>query len=146
MTNTRAANLEMVRTFWDALYRRDYDAVAACFSETALYQDVPVPAGDVVGPAAIVRKLRVGFDRVGKHVHHIHRMLADDSTVMTEHTEDWHFDEAHTVSLPFVTVHVIEAGRITLWRDYWNFETLMSGAPQWWIEHIAAAWAESSPT
>lgn len=140
--NSRDANLTLVRAFWDDLYRRDYTALAARFTSDALYQDVPVPAGDVVGPEAIIRKLRVGFDRVGRHEHEIRRILADHTSVMTEHTEVWHFDAEHTATLPFVTVHEIRDGRIALWRDYWNFETLMSGAPEWWIEHIAAAWAE----
>ena len=64
-------------------------------------------------------------------------MVADGSTVVTEHTEDWHFHTGEVVSLPFVSIHVIEAGKIKLWRDYWDLNTLMSGAPQWWIEHLA---------
>lgn len=140
---TRESNLELVTRFWNELYARNYDALAATFTAEALYQDVPVPDGDVTGPQAIVRKLRVGFDKVGRHDHVIHRMIADESTVMTEHTETWHFDDAHSVSLPFVTVHEIEDGKIRLWRDYWNFSTLMDGAPQWWIEHIMKAWEEA---
>ena len=32
---------------------------------------------------------------------------------------------------------LIEAGKIVLWRDYWDLGTLMSGAPSWWIERLA---------
>jgi hypothetical protein len=31
----------------------------------------------------------------------------------------------------------VKDGRITLWRDYWDLNTLMSQAPQWWIERLA---------
>ena len=141
-TSLAAANQELIRGFWDDLYRRDFEKVASYFAEHGRYEDVPVPEGDAVGRAAVARKLRIGLSRIERYVHHLHRMLADEQCVVTEHTEDWHFDAEHTVSLPFVSVHVIENGKIVLWRDYWNMPTLMSGAPQWWIEYITAAWME----
>jgi hypothetical protein len=33
-------------------------------------------------------------------------------------------------------VQQIENGKIKVWRDYWNLDTLLSGAPKWWLEHI----------
>lgn len=50
-------------------------------------------------------------------------MVADEETVVTEHTEDWHFAADHVVALPFI-------------------DTLLSAAPRWWLEHVAASWAE----
>jgi ketosteroid isomerase-like protein len=41
-----------------------------------------------------------------------------------------------SVALPFVSIHVIREGKIALWRDYWDMNTLMDAAPQWWVEHI----------
>ncbi len=52
----------------------------------------------------VQRKLRVGFERVPSHVHHLHRMVADGDTVVTEHSEDWSFAPDHVVSLPFVSI------------------------------------------
>ena len=40
------------------------------------------------------------------------------------------------VALPFVSVMELRDGMITLWRDYWDLNTLMNNVPQWWIEHI----------
>ena len=37
-------------------------------------------------------------------------------------------------------IQVIDNGKIKLWRDYSNMDTLLSNAPAWWLEHIAAAW------
>jgi ketosteroid isomerase-like protein len=54
-----------------------------------------------------------------------------------EHTETWHFETGERVVNHFVTVHEVKDGRITLWRDYWDLNTLMSQAPQWWIERLA---------
>ena len=138
-------NLALVRRFWDDLYAHAFDRLGAYFTADAVYDDVPLPAALVVGPEAIVKKLRIGFDRVPRHVHHLHRMLADDATVMTEHTEDWCFAPDHVVALPFVSVQVIRDGRIALWRDYSNIDTLLSGAPPWWLEHVTKSWVDAPP-
>ena len=139
------SNLALVRSFWDDLYAHAFDRIGAYFTPDAVYDDVPIPAARVVGPAAIVRKLEIGLGRVPRHEHHIHRMLADETTVMTEHTEDWCFADDHVVSLPFVSVQVLVDERIILWRDYSNIDTLLSAAPKWWLEHVMSAWAEPVP-
>jgi limonene-1,2-epoxide hydrolase len=134
-------NLALVRRFWDDLYAHAFPRLAAYFTPDAVYDDVPIPAARVVGPQAIVRKLEIGFERVPRHVHHLHRIVADDTTVVTEHTEDWCFAPDHVVALPFVSVQVIAGGRIELWRDYSNIDTLLSAAPAWWLEHVTSSWA-----
>lgn len=142
MTPLIERNLQLVRQFWDDLYAHDFAKITTYFAAEAEYDDVPIPAAKVFGPAAIVRKLEIGFARVPKHVHHLHRMVADEGTVVTEHTEDWCFAADHIVALPFVSVQVIDNGKITLWRDYSNMDTLLSAAPQWWLEHITTAWSQ----
>ena len=136
-----ADNVALVRRFWADLYAHRFERLTDYFTDDAVYDDVPIPAARVVGPAAIVRKLRIGFERVERHVHHEHRIVADETTVVTEHTEDWHFAADHVVALPFVSVQVIAGRRIALWRDYSNIDTLLSAAPAWWIEHVTASWA-----
>jgi len=134
-------NTALVRRFWDDLYAHRFDALAAYFTPEAVYDDVPIPAARVVGPAGIVQKLRIGLGRVERHTHHLHRMVADENTVVTEHTEDWHFAPDHIVALPFVSIHVLDGGKIALWRDYSNIDTLLSAAPQWWLDHVTTSWA-----
>jgi limonene-1,2-epoxide hydrolase len=135
-------NLALVRRFWDDLYRHAFDRLGAYFTMDAVYEDVPIPAARAVGPDAIVRKLTIGLGRVPRHVHHVHRMVADETTVMTEHTEDWCFAADHVVALPFVSVQVLTGGKISLWRDYSNIDTLLSAAPPWWLEHVTTSWAQ----
>ena len=135
-------NLALVRRFWDDLYAHEFAKLAAYFTADAVYDDVPIPAARVVGPAAIVRKLEIGFGRVPHHVHHLHRMVADETTVVTEHTEDWCFAADHVVALPFVSVQEIAAGRIARWSDYSNIDTLLSAAPAWWLDHVTTAWTQ----
>jgi limonene-1,2-epoxide hydrolase len=144
VTPTIARNLELIRQFWDAVYAHQFAQVATYFADDAEYDDVPIPAAKVFGPAAIARKLEIGFGRVPRHVHHVHRVVADETTVVTEHTEDWCFADDHIVSLPFVSVQVIDNGKIKLWRDYSNIDTLLSAAPQWWLEHVTTAWSQAA--
>ena len=135
------SNLALVRRFWDDLYAHRFARIGAYFTDDAVYDDVPIPAALVVGPAAIVRKLEIGFAKVPRHVHHLHRMVADGHCVVTEHTEDWCFADDHVVALPFVSIQEIADGKIRLWRDYSNMDTLLSQAPQWWLDHVMASWA-----
>ena len=136
------ANQTLAHRFWEDLYAHRFDRLGAYFTADAVYEDVPVPVARAVGPAAIVRKLEIGLARVDRHVHHVHRVVADESTVVTEHTEDWCFTPDHVVSLPFVSVQVIADGRIALWRDYSNIDTLLTAAPAWWLEHVTRSWSE----
>jgi len=137
-----AANVALVRRFWDDLYRHAFDRLGAYFTTDAVYDDVPIPAARVVGPAAIVRKLEIGLGRVPSHVHHLHRMVADETTVVTEHTEDWCFAPDHIVPRPFVSVQESAGGKISRWSDYSNIDTLLSAAPPWWVEHVTSAWQQ----
>src|SRR4030095_12657919 len=125
-------NKALVRRFWDDLYAHRFADLAAYFADDAEYDDVPIPAARVVGPAAIVRKLEIGLGRVPRHVHHLHRLVAEGDTVITEHTEHWCFADDHVVALPFVSVQVVRDG---------NIATLLEAAPTWWLEHVMSAWA-----
>ena len=136
-------NKALIRRFWDDLYAHRFAEVGAYFTDDAVYDDVPIPAARAVGPAAIVRKLEIGLGRVPEHVHHVHQVVAEGNCVVTEHVEDWRFAADHVVSLPFVSVHVLQDGKIARWSDYWSLDTLLSAAPQWWLEHIATAWDAS---
>ncbi len=136
----REKNLALVESLWKTLYEeRDYDAVGAFFAEDGLYQDVPTPDPGATGPANVAARLRIGLESIPEHEQVVHRMVVDGDTVVTEHTETWHFHTGEKVVLPFVSIHVIRDGKFTLWRDYWDLGTLMSGAPAWWIERLAKA-------
>ena len=62
-----------------------------------------------------------------------------DGVVVTEHTEVWTWETGETVALPFVSVQRIVDGVIVLWKDYWDFQTLMDAAPAAWHERLDTA-------
>jgi ketosteroid isomerase-like protein len=113
------ANKRVVEKLWEALYAKDWEGLGALLHDDAFYEDVPAP------------------DPGARFEHHFHRIVAEGETVVLEHTEVWHFHTGEVVRNPFVTIHEVADGRIRLWRDYWDLNTLMSSVPTWWIEHLA---------
>lgn len=131
-------NKQVVARLWAALYAKDFDGVAALIAEDGHYEDVPAPDPGATGPENVVKRLRAGLDPVERFEHEVHRVVADGDDVVVEHTETWHFGTGEKVTNHFVTVHEVRGGKVRLWRDYWDLGTLMSQAPKWWIERLAA--------
>jgi limonene-1,2-epoxide hydrolase len=136
---SEAANKQVVGAMWQALYQKDWDGLKACLAPECHYEDVPTPDAGATGPENVVRRLRIGLDHVARFEHDIHRTIAEGDSVLIEHTETWHFEDGGKVVNHFVTVHEVQDGKITLWRDYWDLGTMMGQAPPWWIEAIAKA-------
>ncbi|MGI9592844.1 MAG: limonene-1,2-epoxide hydrolase family protein [Myxococcota bacterium] len=132
-----AENKKVVQEMWAALYRKDWDGVAARIADDGHYEDVPAPDAGADGPENVVRRLRIGLDPIVRFEHDVHRVVAEDDDVVVEHTETWHFETGEKLVNQFTTIHVVENGKIKLWRDYWDLNTMMGQAPQWWLERIA---------
>lgn len=130
-------NKATIVRFWDTLYSRDWEAVGTFFAPDAEYTDVPSPEDDVaLGPDQIVARLRLGLERLAGYEHHLRLMVSEGDTVVVEHAETWRWHTGEEVTLPFVSVHQLVEGKIVRWWDYWDLQTLMNAAPDWWIEHI----------
>ena len=141
MGDTRVSaeeNKRLVSSLWECLYRKDFAGVADRIADDGLYEDVPAPDKGAVGPANVVKRLRVGLDPVVRFEHELHRTVAEGTTVILEHTETWHFETGEKLKNDFVTVHEVRDGKISLWRDYWDLNTMMAQAPKWWIERLAS--------
>ncbi len=132
-----AVNRTIVEQFWDDLYRRDFDACGAAFAPDGVYTDVPVGEVGATGPIEVAARLRLGLEPIERYEHRIGLIVADADAVITEHVEEWFWSSGEHVALPFVSVMEIRDGKITRWWDYFNLATLLEGAPQWWLEHIA---------
>jgi limonene-1,2-epoxide hydrolase len=136
---TRSAE-EAVRGLWRVLCERDYDGVADWVSEDCIYFDVPLgPAFAARGPAGIAARLRVGWGDLAAYENNDGLLLADGADVMYEHSETWTFATGEVLHLPFVSVHRVRDGRVTLWKDYWDYNALTSAAPSAWLESLATA-------
>ena len=130
----------VVLRLWRELGRRDWDAVAALLSADCIYLDMPTgPTLAAKGPVDTVKRLRIGLAGLDEYANHDGLLIADGPDVVYEHSETWVWPTGERAELPFVTVHRVERGRISLWKDYWNLDTLTAAAPPNWMSDFAAA-------
>lgn len=125
---------------WRALSRRDWDGVKTFLSGDCIYVDMPLgPMLAARGPDDIVKRLRVGLEPLAGYQNHDGLLLSNGSDVMYEHSETWRWDSGETAVLPFVSVHRVIDGLVTLWKDYWDFGAIANHAPPDWMRHLAGA-------
>ncbi|BBX22206.1 limonene-1,2-epoxide hydrolase [Mycolicibacter terrae] len=112
-----AANIRTVETFLDALADDDHDAAATVLAEDVVYQNVGLPT--IYGRSATIGLFRRMAGRAAFDVK-IHRIAADGAAVLTERTDALTLGP---LRLQFWVCGVFEVhnGRITLWRDYFDF-------------------------
>ena len=131
------ASRRVAEQLWQTLYTKDWEAVGALLHDEVFYEDVPTPDPGARGRANVIRRLRIGLDPIERFEHRLTRVVAEGPNVVLEHTEVWHFHTGEVFTNPFVTIHEVADGRIRLWRDYWDLNTMLASVPKWWIEHVA---------
>ena len=115
----------VVESFLYALRDKDYDAADDALDDDLVYQNVGLPT---IRGRQRTMKLLGGLSRpnAGFDVK-IHRIASEGSAVLTERTDVLIFGpfQAH-----FWVCGVFEVrdGRITLWRDYFDFVDIVKGS------------------
>lgn len=113
---------EIVRAFLGAAENRDYDAALGLVTEDIEYHNIPMPP--VYGPQGVKDTLELllstcqGFEVV------VHREVASGDTVMNERTDRF-LQNGRWADLPVAGVFVIRDGRIAIWHDYFDLDTIM---------------------
>ncbi len=80
----------------------------------------------------------MGLDALAGYENHDGLLLSDGTDVMYEHSETWTFTSGEQGVLRFVTVHKVVDGKITVWKDYWDMNSLLSFAPPNHFEALAS--------
>ena len=133
-------SVDLVRRFWDALYARDWARIRTFFGPESVYWDVPTgPTTAAKGPEAIEARLQLGLTGLSGYEHAQGLIVGGDGVVVTEHAETWHWPSGETVTLPFVSVQRVAGDEITVWRDYWDYQTLWNAAPSSWHDRLLTA-------
>lgn len=131
---------QTVLGLWRALSGRDWDAVKTFVSDDCIYLDVPLgPTLAARGPDDIVKRLKVAIEPLAQYVNHDGLLVSDGEHLMYEHSETWTWPTGETAVLPFVTVHRVNDGKVTLWKDYWDLGGLTAQAPPDWMTRLEAA-------
>jgi limonene-1,2-epoxide hydrolase len=129
-----------VRGLWQALSDRDWAAVKTFLSADCIYVDMPVgPTAAARGPDDIVKRLKLGLEPLTGYENHDGVLVSNGSDVMYEHSETWNWKSGETAVLQFVSVHRVEDGKVTLWKDYWDMGGLTAQAPPTWLADLATA-------
>jgi limonene-1,2-epoxide hydrolase len=132
--------LAVATAFWAALYDRDWARIRSFFGPDSVYFDVPTgPSTAAMGPEDIEARLRLGLDPIVGYEHHPGVVVCNGEVVMTEHTEVWRWESGETVALPFVSVQHVRDGVIVMWKDYWDYNTLLNASPPDWQERLFSA-------
>jgi limonene-1,2-epoxide hydrolase len=125
---------------WQALSKRDWESVKTFLSDECIYLDVPTgPTLAARGPDDIVKRLKVGLENLADYVNHDGLLLSNGVDVMYEHSETWTWRSGETAVLQFVSVHKVDDGKVTLWKDYWDMGSMVNQAPSTWMEDFASA-------
>jgi limonene-1,2-epoxide hydrolase len=135
--STNTVEAAAVLGMWQALSRRDWEAVKTFLSPDCLYVDMPVPAVSARGPEDIVKRLQIGLAQLAGYENHDGQLLSDGVNVMYEHSETWTFETGEQGVLRFVSVHKVLDRKITVWKDYWDMNSLVSFAPPSHFENLA---------
>ena len=119
------ANARTVETFLYALQNEDYDTADAALADNIEWQNVGIPT--IRGRRRVMQIFRRGQGRMGIEVK-FHRIAAEGNAVLTERTDALIFGP---LRLQFWVCGVFEVhgGRITLWRDYFDFFEFFVKAP-----------------
>jgi limonene-1,2-epoxide hydrolase len=114
-----------VETFLYALQDEDFDTCDSAMADNIAWQNVGFPT--IRGRDRIMKLFRRGQGRFGFEVK-IHRIAAEGDTVLTERTDALIIGP---LRLQFWVCGVFEVhdGRITLWRDYFDFFDFFVKAP-----------------
>jgi limonene-1,2-epoxide hydrolase len=117
LTDTAVANTRTVESFLNALQHLDYETAEATLDDNLVYENVGLPT--IHGRARAIKLFRQMDGRAAFEVK-IHRIAADGAAVLTERTDALIFGP---LRLQFWVCGVFEVhdGRITLWRDYFDF-------------------------
>lgn len=131
---------DTVLGMWKALSARDWETMKTFLSDDCIYYDVPYgPVAAARGPEDTVKRIRIALDQLESYENYPGLLMTDGADAMYEHHEEWFWPTGESAVNRFVSVHRIENGKITLWKDYWDMATLARSAPPGWEESLMKA-------
>lgn len=142
------SNRQLVERYWDAHFRREWEAMAGFFTSESHYTDVGLDSEGATGPKEIIARLKLGIDPLEEYWHLPKHIIAEGGMVVTEHVEVWRFGadtkgnpaDPVTIYHPFTSVMEVSGAHIMRWHDYSHLPNITDNAPSWWLEHIASGW------
>lgn len=114
---------EIVDEFIRRVVAKDLDGACALVTDDVEYDNVPL--GKNVGPEGMKAFLQPMVDGLDEVEFVIHRQTASGNIVMNERTDRFRVKDVW-IDLPVAGVfEVNDDGLITMWRDYFDLQTMM---------------------
>jgi len=126
MSTSEAALDEMIREFFRAWERRDTDHIASCFTDDAVYHNIPMEP--IVGKTAIRQFLSQRANEPPPHIE-IHHQVVSGGIVMNERTDHMTVD-GRRFALPICGVFEIHDGLMKAWREYFDSAPVTDGSTE----------------
>jgi limonene-1,2-epoxide hydrolase len=120
MTTDAMTPSDTVTAFIAAIVAKDFARATELATEDIVYDNVPMPT--VTGPAAMCDML----SPVEEAEWTVHRQIAVGDVVMNERTDRLKINGAW-FELPVAGVFEVRDGRVALWRDYFDLQTMING-------------------
>jgi limonene-1,2-epoxide hydrolase len=126
MADAPQTPIDVVMAFTAAVGRKDYDSAVKLVSDTCEYDNVPMMK--VHGPKGVRAVLEPFFAPTIENEFIFLRVAADGPLLFTERL-DRHLLADGWVELPVTGVWEVHDGKITLWRDYFDAQTILKAWP-----------------
>lgn len=124
------AAAQVVRAFHASWKEGNVDALLKHLSDDCYYENIPPvgPAGGMKGKAKIRAFLADVFDKDALTVPYsltaeIKQVFVSGDAVIVERTDNFAIGQTH-IALPVLAEFRVKDGKITVWRDYFDGETL----------------------
>jgi len=117
--------VEVVRQFCALMEKRDPEALRPLVADSAVYQNVGMPA--FAGVDAIVENMAAQFGMFpGSYAFEIVNIAADGQVVLTERVDYIRTPAGAVAGVPVMGTFVIDdGGKITRWTDYFDLSLLV---------------------
>ncbi len=120
---------DTVKAVFAAMEPKDYDTALTYIADNCVYENLPAKELGGIGPAGVRAVVEPFFAPVIRNEFVILREATAGNTVFLERL-DRHLLPGGWVELPVTGVFEVEAGKVTLWRDYFDMATIMAHWPQ----------------
>ena len=121
MSNSPEAVVRKLLELWST---RDAEAMANLFADDGVYLNVPTNT-PMVGRAAILEWLGFVFNHLERIDVEVLHMMSNGDWVLSERRDD-HVFPNHVMPLPVMNAAQVVDGKITMWRDYYDHQTVVS--------------------
>jgi limonene-1,2-epoxide hydrolase len=112
---------DVVNRFTALWPRPDMNELVKLFADDAVYHNIPIDP--VVGVNNIRAHIESFFETLESIDFVVHHQVAAEGLVLNERTDVLHAKDGTTLPLPVAGVFEVRDGKITAWRDYYDFAT-----------------------